>query len=163
MDARTLSALTNDTVSPETIHRGSEELPFVRIVPEVELKVLHVNLQTGLWVTRARFDPGYKSLRHYHHGNVFAFTVGGCWRYLEYDGIYQAGSYLYEPAGSVHTLCTLADSPGPADVWFSVTGRNDDLDEAGNVVYSYGGEETLANYMAACEKAGLGRPSVIGV
>ncbi len=163
MNPNTLSALTKDTVSPETIHRGTQELPFVRSMPGISSQLVHVNLETGLWVTRVRLDPGYQSTRHFHHGEVFAFTISGRWRYLEQEEINDAGSYLYEPAGTIHTQYVLEDNPAPADIWFSVLGRNDDLDKAGNVVSNYGAEEVLDRYLTACEKAGFGRPPVIGI
>lgn len=163
MPASPLSTLTRGAVAPETIHRGTQELPFVSTVPGISSQLVHVNLETGLWVTRARFSPGYKSVRHYHHGEVFAFTIKGRWRYLEQKEINDAGSYLYEPAGAVHTQYVLEDNPEPADIWFSVLGRNDDLDDAGNVIGNYGAPEILENYINACREAGFGTPPVIGI
>ncbi len=44
-----------------------------------------------------------------------------------------AGSFLYEPAGSVHTLTVPADNTEPTDVFFAIWGANLNLDADGNV------------------------------
>ena len=41
---------------------------------------------------------------------VVTFTLGGSWRYLEYEAVNRAGSYLYEPGGSTHTFFCPADN-----------------------------------------------------
>ena len=65
---------------------------------------------------------------------MYAFTQRGCWRYLEYpDVVNTAGSYLYEPAGSVHTLHVPDDNDGDTDVWFTIHGANLNLDAEGKV------------------------------
>ena len=70
----------------------------------IELQVLQIDVELGLWVIRNRFQPGCRVQTHKHTGSVFAFTNSGSWKYEEYPEVNTAGSYLYEPAGSVHTL-----------------------------------------------------------
>ena len=38
--------------------------------------------------------------------------------YAEYDYVNHAGSFLYEPAGSEHTLTVFDENTEPTDVWF---------------------------------------------
>ena len=59
-------------------------------------------------------------LRHRHTGPVHVFTMAGAWKYLEYEDVNRAGSYLYEPANSTHTFSVIEEtgvtrrtSPGP--------------------------------------------------
>ena len=60
-------------------------------------------------------------------------TFSGSWRYLEYPEVNTAGSYLYEPAGSIHTLHVPPTNRETTDVWFAIRGANLNLDEQGNV------------------------------
>ena len=85
------------------------------------------------WVIRVRFSAGLTIQRHRHTGEVFAFTIKGSWNYLEYPEVNTAGSYLFEPAGSIHTLHVPASNSEVTDVWFAIRGANLNLDEAGNV------------------------------
>lgn len=144
-----------------TVHRGDDDLPWVEIMPGTEMKVTHVNLKDGLWVVRDRIAPGTKVQTHRHTGPVFAFTVSGTWYYLESpDEVNHAGSYLFEPAGSTHTLYVPEDSDGPADVWYAIWGANLNLDEDGRVETIVDAAATLAVYRAFCKQAGLAEPNV---
>ena len=58
------------------------------------------------------------------------YTTSGAWKYKEYDYVNRAGSFLYEPAGSVHTLQCIEDN---TQVWFHMYGVNLNLDADGNV------------------------------
>ncbi len=113
---------------PQALHRGEEELPFVDLGDGSTLQLLQVDLDAGLWVIRNKFRPGMQVQRHRHTGQVFAFTQSGAWKYAEYPEINRAGSYLFEPAGSIHTLTVLEDNPGETDVWFAIYGANLNLD-----------------------------------
>lgn len=147
---------------PTANHRGEEELPFVYFTDGVVFQLLQVNIDAGLWVVRTKFDPGTTVQRHRHTGQVFAYTTEGAWRYLEYPEINRAGSYLHEPAGSIHTLHALADTEGPTDVFFAVYGANLNLDDAGQVVSVLDAGTILNLYRGQCERAGLPQPDVIG-
>jgi 2,4'-dihydroxyacetophenone dioxygenase len=76
----------------------------------------------------------------------------------ECDYVNRAGSFLYEPAGSVHTLECLEDE---TNVWFQMYGANLNLDADGNIESVFDGPGTLAAYYALCEAAGLPKPKVL--
>ena len=95
-------------------------------------------------------------------GEVFAFTVEGSWNYQEYPELNTAGSYLFEPAGSVHTLHVPAANSEVTDVWFAIRGANLNLDEAGNVESVLDAGAVLEIYQARCEASGQRPPNVIG-
>jgi 2,4'-dihydroxyacetophenone dioxygenase len=105
---------------PLALHRNEKNLPFVRYQEGVTFQLLHADIEAGLWVVRVRAEPGATIQRHKHTGEVFAFTLQGSWKYLEYPEVNTAGSYLYEPAGSVHTLHVLKGNQGITDVWFAI-------------------------------------------
>jgi len=147
---------------PRAVHRGEDEIPFVDLGDGSELQLLHVDVEVGLWVIRTRFQPGTVVPTHKHTGAVHAFTIAGAWKYLEYPEVNTAGSYLFEPAGSVHTLTVPADVEGVTDVWFAIYGANLNLDEAGNVTMVIDAGFIRDTYFALCEAYGLGRPPVVG-
>jgi 2,4'-dihydroxyacetophenone dioxygenase len=147
---------------PKALHRGESELPFVEFEPGVEMQVLQVDIEAGLWVIRMRLAPGATLPTHKHAGEVFAFTLGGAWKYLEYPEVNTAGSYLYEPAGSVHTLHALPSNTGKTDVWFAIRGPNLNLDGEGKVTLVLDAGLVLKVYRSRCRELGLANPPIIG-
>lgn len=138
-----------------------EDLPWIEVWPGIELKVLRVVEREGLWVVRNRFAPGTTIETHRHTGDVHAFTISGSWRYAEYGVDYTAGTYLYEPAHSLHTLTVPGDAASPADVLFVMRGANLVLGPNGEVVRVDDGPTTLAFYRMMCESRGLPMPPVL--
>lgn len=148
---------------PDVAHLAADDLPWVTVGEGVELKVLQVDLARGLWVIRNRFQPGVQIPTHRHTGDVYGVTFSGAWKYLEYDFVNTAGSLLFEPAGSVHTLSVPASNTGPTDVLFFINGANLDVTPEGAVTMVVDAELILEVYLGACEAEGHGRPDVIGL
>lgn len=147
---------------PAALHRAEEVLPFVEFQEGVDFQLLHADVEAGLWVIRVRFQPGVTIQRHKHTGEVFAFTIKGSWKYLEYPDLNKAGSYLYEPAGSIHTLHVPETNEDVTDVWFAIRGANLNLDEEGKVESVIDALAALEIYQGLCQQNGYGRPDVIG-
>ena len=147
---------------PQASHRGEDECPYVDAGDGVQLKVVQVDIDQGLWVVRNRFAPGARVPRHKHTGAVHAFTESGAWKYEEYPEVNRAGSYLFEPAGSIHTLIVPEDNTETTEVWFAIYGANLNLDADGNVESVFDAGFILEAYLALAEAAGLPRPDVIG-
>jgi 2,4'-dihydroxyacetophenone dioxygenase len=149
--------------APTAVHRGESELPFVELGEGATLQLLQVDLANGVWVIRNHFQPGYTVQTHKHTGHVYAFTQKGSWHYLESpDDVNTAGSYLYEPAGSVHTLHVPASNEGVTDVWFTIHGANLNLDAGGNVEMVIDAHLMLPFYRALCaEQHGIDDPPVV--
>ena len=148
---------------PTAILRAESELPFVDLGDGSTLQLLQVDVDQGLWVIRTKFAAGMTVDTHKHTGSVFAYTMSGSWKYLEYpNDVNRAGSYLFEPAGSVHTLHVPEANDEVTDVFFAIHGANLNLDADGNVttVIDAGGIRDF--YFAMCEAEGHGRPPVIG-
>lgn len=139
-----------------------EDFPWVAAGEGIELKVLRVVEEQGVWVVQNRFAPGVSIDTHRHTGDVHAYTLSGCWRYQEYQVDYPAGSYVYEPANSVHTLEARSDNQGDTEVLFVMQGANLILAEDGQTVTRVDdGPGALAYYLAVCEQQGLTRPPVL--
>jgi quercetin dioxygenase-like cupin family protein len=147
---------------PRALHRGESELPLVALGDGTHLQLLQVDVEAGLWVIRTKFEPGVVVPTHKHTGEVFAFTLSGSWKYREYPEVNTAGSYLYEPAGSVHTLMVPEENHDLTDVWFAIYGANLNLDADGNVETVVDAALVRDTYFAICEAEGHGRPPVIG-
>ena len=144
--------------APSAVHIGGDDLPFVDIGGGNRLKVIQVKEREGLWIIENIFMAGFEVQTHRHTGPVWGYTVAGAWKYKEYDYVNRAGSFLYEPAGSVHTLQCIEDG---TRVWFHMYGANLNLDADGNVESVADGAGTLAFYLAMCEQTGLQRPKVL--
>ena len=158
-----MNALASEVLgAPQSLHRAENEIPFVPYQEGVVFQLLQVNTETGLWVIRVRFEPGVTIQRHRHTGEVFAFTLSGSWRYLEYPEINIAGSYLYEPSGAIHTLHVPATNKAVTDVWFAIRGANLNLDAAGNVEAVLDAATVLEIYRAQCKALGVAAAKVIG-
>ena len=142
-------------------HVPDEALPWVDAGDGVELKVLRVDEPAGRWVVRNRFQPGVTVQRHLHTGPVHGFTIAGRWTYPEYGEYYTAGSFIMEPAGSIHTLVVPEDNDEITDVIFDMEGANLNLDENDEVESVFNGPNTLAAYLALCEAQGFDAPTGI--
>ena len=159
---RTHRAVPLPVAGHEALHRGIDEVPFVQVGEGNSLQLLQVDLGQGLWVVRTRFQPGHQIQTHYHTGSVFAVTEQGRWYYSEYpDVVNSPGSYLYEPAGSLHTLTIPKDQVGVTQMWFAIYGANVNVDAAGQVLSVTDAPTILASYRALCAAQGLSPDGVI--
>jgi 2,4'-dihydroxyacetophenone dioxygenase len=150
--------MTTTESIPTAVHIGAADLPFVDIGDGSKLKVIQVKEEEGLWIVENIFQSGYEVQTHRHTGPVYAYTVSGAWKYKEYEYVNRQGSFLYEPAGSVHTLQCVEDN---TQVWFQMYGANLNLDASGNIESVFDGPGSLAAYYALCEAEGLPRPKVL--
>jgi 2,4'-dihydroxyacetophenone dioxygenase len=145
-------------LAPTAIHIGADDLPFVDIGDGSKLKVIQVKEKEGLWIVENIFNAGYVVPTHKHTGPVWGYTRSGAWKYKEYDYVNREGSFLYEPAHSVHTLDILEDN---TQVWFHMYGSNLNLDANGNVESVFDGPTTLAAYYMLAEMQGFPKPNVL--
>ena len=144
--------------APEAVHIGADEMPWADIGGGNKLRLLQLREKEGLWIVENIFQKGFDVQTHRHTGPVWGYTISGAWHYKEYHYVNRAGSFLYEPAGSVHTLECLEDD---TNVWFQMYGANLNLDADGNIESVFDGPGTLAAYYALCEAAGLPKPKVL--
>jgi hypothetical protein len=112
---------------PESFHSASDDLPWADRLggrSGIKLKLLMADIEGGRYAVRMLFAPGVEVFPHKHSGEVHAFTFAGSWRYLEYPDSpdNRAGSYLFEPPGSTHTLKVADDAECPTDVLFVMYG-----------------------------------------
>lgn len=163
---RVLAQFAGRTVVPTVgdlaaMHVGAADLPWVFAGPGAELQLLHVDLNQGLWISKTRFQPGIEVARHFHTGCVFAVTLAGSWYYKEYpEQVNRAGSYLFEPAGSVHTL-VVPQQAEPTEAWFAIWGANVLMDEDGSATAIVDARVSLEVYRAFCRELGASTDKLI--
>ena len=121
--------MTTIDAIPKALHVNSNDLPYVELGDGSSIRLLHADIENGLWVVDTVFKPGTVLQRHKHTGSVHAFTKQGMWKYLEYQEVNTPGSYLFEPAGSIHTLTVPQDNTEDTIVNFVISGANLYLDE----------------------------------
>ena len=139
-----------------------EDLPWAEAPDGTAIKLQHVDLNSNLWISMTRLPPGARVVTHYHTGHVYAVTLQGRWFYEESpEEVSEAGSYLFEPAGSTHTLCTPSDVEGDTVVWFAVFGANINLGEDGEVLSVVDAHAALEMYETYCDALGLDCSSLI--
>ena len=146
--------VSRDDAREATLIQDSD-LPWVSLPDGSQLQVLHADLNQNLWIIRNKFKPGFGVETHYHTGPVFAVTTSGEWFYKEYpEKINEAGSYLFEPAHSVHTLAVADDAREDAEVWFAIFGSNVNIDDDGNVTSVLDAKTVMTIYRALCAAEG---------
>lgn len=158
-------SVTDDTTSTgsdaDTSVCHTDELPWAELAPGIEMKVLRTGAGTDRYTLMNRFAPGTVLPKHYHHGEVHAWTIEGTWGYLEYDWTASAGDYIYEPSGSIHTLAVPEDSPGPATIQFVIEKGLDFLDDDGNAFHVENAETITQLYVDTLAAAGIERPAIL--
>jgi 2,4'-dihydroxyacetophenone dioxygenase len=98
------------------------------VVPNVWMRPLLFDPTNGFWVNITRMRTEGIVSRHVHPAPVHGYVLKGQWRYLERDWVATEGSYLFEPAGDVHTLYAL---PGESLTMFHISATLIELDESG--------------------------------
>ena len=143
-------------------HVGVEEVPWVPnpVHPGAELRLLQADIPRGIYVLAGRLEGDLEVGTHRHTGAVHMFTLSGAWKYHEHDFVNRAGSYLYEPPGSVHTFYVLPNDE-ITETLSVVYGETEYLDAEGAVTQVGNAETSLRMYYEACEQAGVPRPSGI--
>lgn len=119
----------------ELLTVNSNDLPIYKdaLVPGVDVQPLFLDPGNGVWGLRVLFHPGVMLPTHYHTGTVHLWTLSGKWNYVEYsDQPQTAGSYLFEPGGSVHTFMVPDTNTEITETLMIVQGANVNFDENGD-------------------------------
>ncbi|NRA98158.1 MAG: 2,4'-dihydroxyacetophenone dioxygenase family protein [Planctomycetes bacterium] len=143
-------------------HVGVDQVPWVPNprFPGAELRLLQADTRQGITVMAGRLAGDMEVGTHRHTGAVHMFTLAGAWKYHEHEFVNRAGSYLYEPPGSVHTLYVLPNDER-TETLSVVYGKTEYLDADGVVTHVSSAETNLQAYYEACELAGVPRPGGI--
>ncbi|NVK39928.1 MAG: 2,4'-dihydroxyacetophenone dioxygenase family protein [Oceanospirillaceae bacterium] len=136
----------------------NEETLIKDALPGVDIYPLFLDNERGVWVVYAKFKAGVTLPNHYHTGSVHFYTTAGSWHYLEYpDQPQTAGSYLYEPGGSIHTFHAPEDGGG-TEGFMVVEGANINFDADGNYVNIMDATSIEQLVIAAAKRMGIDNP-----
>jgi quercetin dioxygenase-like cupin family protein len=153
---------------PEAFHTASDDLPFAddwADTPGLRLKLLMADIEGARFTVRIRFAPGILLPPHKHTGEVHAFTLAGEWAYLEHPNNppSRAGSYLFEPPGSTHTLKVADHNTEETDVVFVVYGAMIHSGPQGEVLAVGDAESHLHDWPAAVRAQGKKLPDTLPI
>src|SRR4051794_6452792 len=154
------------TDTPEALHVSTADVPTLRDYPAtgIDVQLLAADVEGGFFTVRLIGRPGASVPTHLHTGAVHAFTLAGKWQYREYPDSPPnvAGSYLYEPAGSSHTLQIAPDAGGPTDIYFVIYGALVNSDENGAILGVLDARAALDAYRASPDAARTDARIIIG-
>lgn len=151
---------------PVALHVDDERIPYAGNwlgIAGIGMKVLVADVEGGFFVVRVRFAPGIQLPTHLHTGSVHAYTFSGEWAYLEYPDSppNRAGSYLYEPPGSTHTLKVADGNAEDTEALFVVGGAMVLYDGDGAVMDVIDAATHKRDYFASLRAQGTQLPSII--
>lgn len=137
---------------------SGEEGYVMNALPGVHVKPCFLDPENGVWVLYARFEPGTLLPRHFHTGVVHFLTTKGSWNYVEYpDDVQTAGSYLYEPGGSIHTF----ESQEGTEGFMYVEGANVNLNDDDSLMFIMDAGWIEQTVLAVAKQNGMGTPRYI--
>ncbi len=105
-------------------------LMYVPFKDGVFIRLLAFDVRNNLYANVLWVRQGGLLGRHRHRGRIFACTLEGSWRYLEYDWVATPGSYVQESPGAVHTLF----SENGMKTMFVLNGSLDFVDDNDNLI-----------------------------
>jgi anti-sigma factor ChrR (cupin superfamily) len=114
---------------PPEILQDTAQLRWIPIVTGIDYRLLFTSPETGRWTVLFRCQPGSSFPRHRHYGAGEYFVVRG--RMVYRMGIAAAGTYGYEPLGSIHDSTVF---PEYTELLFTNFGPVVFLNEDGSVV-----------------------------
>ncbi|WP_017590733.1 2,4'-dihydroxyacetophenone dioxygenase family protein [Nocardiopsis ganjiahuensis] len=104
---------------------------WVPQAPNVWFRPLMLNTVTGQWCNLLKVTASGIVSRHRHPGAVFGYVIEGRWHYYEHDWVAEAGHFVYEPPGEIHTLAVPEDCTHMV-TFFNITGAMVYVDEDGS-------------------------------
>ena len=146
-----LDAVVREYAFPDIhIGPGEDESPWVPFKENVFIRHLAFDVRNNLYTNILWVKKGGMLGRHRHRGRIFACTLEGSWRYLEYDWVARPGSYVQESPGSVHTL--VSDDPDGMKTIFVLNGSLDFVDDNDHLLETLDVFWFIDHYTSYCKK-----------
>jgi 2,4'-dihydroxyacetophenone dioxygenase len=115
---------------------NASDIPLIKdtVGPGIHIQVLRLDFDHNEWVVVVTFAPGSCLPLRYHSGPAAVYTLKGRWLCGEYPEQPQtAGSYLYRPGGSVHTLYVPEGNTEDTVLFVRVLGANINFHDDGQL------------------------------
>ena len=156
-----LPNVINHQASLLTVNINEQE-SVVHPTDRYEIQPLFLDAENGTWVMYAKFPPGTRLPLHFHTGTVHFFTTKGTWHYIEHPEDKQtAGSYLYEPGGSIHQFYVPSDAVEAAEGFMVVSGANVNFDENNQFTDITDAGAIEQAILSVCNEAGRKTPQYV--
>lgn len=140
--------------------RDPEALPWVPQAEGVSFRPLRICPEKGSWTNLLRVSRRGMINLHRHLAPVEAWVVQGQWRYLERDWVARPGTYIFEPAGDVHTLATVGNEE--MITLFVMHGPIEYIGDDGETLFVETAETKLTRYADYCAVNGIPLAPIIG-
>jgi 2,4'-dihydroxyacetophenone dioxygenase len=136
-------------IQPEIVAQAipDDERVWVPQAPDVWFRPLMFNTVSGGWCNLLRVRKSGVLSRHRHPMVVVGYVIKGRWFYREHDWVANAGDFVYEPPGEIHTLEVPADCTEMI-TFFNISGAMIYLDEEGRQT----GYEDVFSKIDMCRK-----------
>jgi 2,4'-dihydroxyacetophenone dioxygenase len=149
-----LDAVVQEYAFPDVhIGPGEDESPYVPYVENVFIRHLAFDVRNNMYANILWVKKGGRLNRHRHRGRVFACTLEGSWRYLEYDWVARAGSYVQESPGAIHTL--VSDDPNGMKAIFWLNGSIEFFDDNDSLIETLDVFWFINHYVSYCREHGI--------
>ena len=147
-----LDAVVREYAFPDIhIGPGEDESPYVPFKDGVFIRHLAFDVRNNVYANVLLVKQGGLLGRHRHRGRIFACTLEGSWRYLEYDWVATPGSYVQESPGAVHTLF----SENGMKTMFVLNGSLDFVDDNDNLIETLDVFWFINHYVNYCREHGI--------
>ncbi len=147
-----LDAVVREYAFPDVhIGPGLDESPYVPFKENVFIRHVAFDVRNNLYANILWVKKGGLLGRHRHRGRIFATTLEGSWRYLEYDWVATVGSYVQESPGAVHTLF----SDHGMKTMFVLNGSLDFVDDNDNLLETLDVFWFIDHYVSYCREQGI--------
>lgn len=136
-------------IQPEIVTHAipEDDREWVPQAENVWFRPLMLNTVTGGWCNLLKVRKSGVLSRHRHPMVVVGYVIKGRWFYREHDWVANAGDFVYEPPGEIHTLEVPPDCEEMI-TFFNISGAMIYLDEQGNQV----GYEDVFTKLDMCRK-----------
>jgi 2,4'-dihydroxyacetophenone dioxygenase len=149
-----LDAIVKEYAFPDVhVGPGEDESPWVPFKENVFIRHMSFDVRNNCYANVLWVKQNGMLGRHRHRGRVFACTLEGTWRYLEYDWVAQPGSYVQESPGAIHTL--VSENPTGMKTFFYLNGAIEFFDEHDNLLETLDVFWFIDHYVAYCKEHGL--------
>jgi 2,4'-dihydroxyacetophenone dioxygenase len=149
-----LDAVVREYSFPDVhIGAGEDESPWVPFKENVFIRHLSFDVRHNIYANILWVKKGGSLGKHRHRGKVFACTLEGSWRYLEYDWVARPGSYVQESPGTIHTL--VSDNPEGMKTFFLLHGAIEFFDDNDTLLDTLDCFWFIDHYLSYCKENGI--------
>ena len=135
------------------IGAGEDESPWVPSIENVYIRHLAFDVRGSSFANILWVKKGGKLGRHRHRGPVFACTLEGSWRYLEYDWVARPGSYVHESPGANNTW--VSNDPNGMKTFFWLNASLEFYDDSDVLLETLDVFWFINHYVSYCREHGL--------